>query len=911
MADLRIFFLCLLLHGASPTGSSQTTLEPGDIVVLGMAGDTSFKTLLWTSLVNLSADTAITFTDAAWTGENLRFSEGAVTYTVGVDGLTAGTLVVGSGASNTEWLENGPAWSAPVPGFSTSMNFSTSGDQVLVFEGSPQDPRFLFALNGASTGFSDPVQTDDPNRTALPAGLMQGIDAVAVGSGPGDESEYDNVWYAGPVDGNRATLLAAIVDPSNWVGDNSVFLPLTKDLNVEPTGNHGGPAQLRPISVVQGTTAVSPWTDANVIVEAVVTADLRKHTGALVLEEELRDRDEDPDTSEGIMAAVSPAFDATVGTTLRIEGVVAEKEGVTWIEPTENGVTLINHSGELPPPATMTLPFPEPPGRWLERFESMRLIISNPLYVSDTGDLLQNGQITLTSRPHTFVSTHLFAPGSVLWRTQEDLLARDQLVLDDGSPNVNLAVPPYLTSQNTLRHGDEISGITGIVLNTGDRLGLYPAPGDNLPTVTTRNRRPNEPPQVGGTLRVCFINAFNYFNGNGSGAGFPTNGAKSASEFQRQRDKLAAAILAVDADIVALSELENDGFENNSAIADLTKRLNRDSPVLPIYDFIKPEEDLGFMNIANGIVFRRTRVTVLGKASVLRTGSFASRNRPVVAQAFTETASGEKLVVAVCHLRSRLDTGNPTGLDRDQGDGQSSWNATRTRAARELAEWLGTDPTSTNTPRILVGGDFNCYPFEDPVTTMSDAGFQALLPVFHGWSAYSFVYLGRKGTLDHVFASPNVSPLVTGAAAWHINAAEPEFLDYHTDLKGEWLRRESTGTAYRSSDHDPVLIGLDLRGSRIDSDGDGFSDRHENLIGTNPGNAGSAPVFTMQSHPNPLIRYHIGPFRTVDLEQSTDLQIWKTWGTKNGPGTQEWMLQKKDRTEFFRLRTRFLPPPQS
>lgn len=48
---------------------------------------------------------------------------------------------------------------------------------------------------------------------------------------------------------------------------------------------------------------------------------------------------------------------------------------------------------------------------------------------------------------------------------------------------------------------------------------------------------------------------------------------------------------------------------------------------------------------------------------------------------------------------------------------------------------------------------------------------------------------------------------VKGAAFWHINADEPSGLDYNTYNQGELYNPDE----FRSSDHDPVLIGLRLR----------------------------------------------------------------------------------------------------
>ncbi|MFT5135825.1 MAG: hypothetical protein ACI8XV_000852, partial [Arenicella sp.] len=58
---------------------------------------------------------------------------------------------------------------------------------------------------------------------------------------------------------------------------------------------------------------------------------------------------------------------------------------------------------------------------------------------------------------------------------------------------------------------------------------------------------------------------------------------------------------------------------------------------------------------------------------------------------------------------------------------------------------------------------------------------------------------------------------VTGATEWHINADEPDVLDYDTSFKSNYqdtLFGETT--PFRASDHDAVLVGLSLQGFVLD-----------------------------------------------------------------------------------------------
>lgn len=84
-------------------------------------------------------------------------------------------------------------------------------------------------------------------------------------------------------------------------------------------------------------------------------------------------------------------------------------------------------------------------------------------------------------------------------------------------------------------------------------------------------------------------------------------------------------------------------------------------------------------------------------------------------------------------------------------------------------------------------------------------GYQPLV------SDHTYAFDGFWGALDHALASSTLAEQVTKAAVWHINADEPAALDYNTDyvspVQAEALYAE---TPYRSSDHDMVLVGLDL-----------------------------------------------------------------------------------------------------
>ena len=413
--------------------------------------------------------------------------------------------------------------------------------------------------------------------------------------------------------------------------------------------------------------------------------------------------------------------------------------------------------------------------------------------------------------------TNLYAPGSAEATALADENARRMLVLDDGSSTQNPAPIPYIGLDDTLRAGDVVqAGLTGVLDNGPINSSSPPTTDYRLhPTepvsITRVNARTDAPTDVGGRLRVASFNVLNYFNGDGQGGGFPTSrGADTPEEFDRQRTKIITALLAMDADIVGLMEIENDGYDQYSAIQDLVNGLNAASGATT-YAFIDPGvPQIGTDEIAVGLIYKPATVVPVGSAAILNSmfdpGFIDTLNRPALAQTFVERATGERFTVVVNHLKSKGSSCSFVG-DPDTGDGQGNCNLTRTRAMTVEVNWLATDPTNSGDPDFLIIGDLNAYAMEDPITVAKNAGYTNLIQQYMGMEAYSYIFDGMSGYLDHALANPSLSAQVTGATEWHINADEPSVIDYNTEHKSQDLYAP---TAFRSSDHDPVVVGLNL-----------------------------------------------------------------------------------------------------
>jgi len=190
----------------SITVKAQTTLSPGDVAIIGIRTDNT-DNFAFVSLVDLEKDTVILFTEEGWLPETESLTstgEKTITFTA-VTNYTAGTVFTGTDV-----------------GFDQNFTgLSTSGDQIIVFQGTELNPNFIFATTTNSTVWASLDSEITTNTSGLPKGLINGSTAIAAGAGTGLTSEYDNIYYAGTTTGNKEVLLAAIANPDNWVGDNN------------------------------------------------------------------------------------------------------------------------------------------------------------------------------------------------------------------------------------------------------------------------------------------------------------------------------------------------------------------------------------------------------------------------------------------------------------------------------------------------------------------------------------------------------------------------------------------------------------------------------------------------------------------------------------------------------------------
>jgi len=368
------------------------------------------------------------------------------------------------------------------------------------------------------------------------------------------------------------------------------------------------------------------------------------------------------------------------------------------------------------------------------------------------------------------------------------------------------------------RAGDGLANVTGVMDERFGRPRIQPTrPASYLPL----DPRPVRPDPVGGNLKVASFNVLNYFTTLDSDSGTrcgpaadrACRGADNATELTRQRDKLLAALVAIDADVVGLLEIEN--APSDAPTNDLVRGLN-DRLGAGTYAVLATGA-IGTDAIRPALIYRPNKVSPQ-RAHAILDASVDPRfrdikNRPVLAQTFRDNATGGVFTLAVGHLKSKGSDCSDVG-DPDRGDGAGNCNRTRRTAVEALVDWLAKDPTHSGHAAFLVIGDLNAYEKEDPIETLLAAGYRDLLREFVGEDAYSYRFEGQLGSLDYAFASPGLRGAVTGATVWHINADEPDILDYDTTFKRPAQQALYEPNAYRCSDHDPLIVGLEIRDAR-------------------------------------------------------------------------------------------------
>ncbi len=704
-----------------------------------------------------------------------------------------------------------------------NCDLDVSPDTNLIQNGAPDAA--ALALNGEIVdtlsyegdvaGYTEGTGATADSESAPFVGLSRSPDGVDT-----DNNSADFSLRCVTPGGANSNATSDCPDPNSGGGNGEV-------------GQCGDSATL--ISDVQGSGATSPLIGQLVVIEGVVVGDFQDDNdgpfsdlGGFHLQEEVTDYDMSDETSEGVFVFTggNDLPNVQVGQTVRVQGTVGEYEtsGSSQTQITNPSVLMCGE-GTAPDPVDIALPILS--RDFLERYEGMLVRFPQNLVISEYFNFDRFGEIVL-AQPLPG-EDRLYQPTAVAEPGTPEAAARDaynqlaHITLDDGrsSQNPDPARHPngnVFDLNNRFRGGDRVQNATGVL---DDTFGLYRVQPTQGALYRSVNPRPQQPEAVGGSLKVASFNVLNYFNGNGMGGGFPTSrGADDLGEFRRQKAKIVSAIIGTGADVVGLIEIENDPEGENSALDDLTEALNAQAGA-GTYAYIRTGV-IGSDEIKVAFVYKPATVTPVGDYAILDASDDPrfrdNRNRPALAQTFREDATSGVFTAVINHFKSK---GSGCGAG-DDDPLQGNCNGTRRLAAEALADWLASDPTGSSDPDYLIIGDLNAYDKEDPIDALREGADDMLGTsddyadrelTFEGELAYSYLFDGQFGYLDYALASQSLVPQVTGATTWHINADEPDILDYDITFKQDAQDALFEPNPFRASDHDPVIVGFNLTSS--------------------------------------------------------------------------------------------------
>jgi predicted extracellular nuclease len=764
---------------------------------------------------------------------------------------TTAAIRIDNGCTDTNDNDNDFFTGTAAPG-SAGEPFNSSAPQMPCLPTGPNgvgsaDPSFVLAGD-------DSLLTVDVSAGTIPTstGLAVEADLTDIG-GSASQTFFDDGSNGDMAAGDNTFSYLATVAPATSPGAKSLPFTVTDAQSRSGSGSIslnvvapcGDP--YTPTFTLQGSGATTTMAGAH-DTQGVVIGNYQGTTNTTLRGFYIQDAAGDglDTTSDGLFVFNGgPNQTLAVGDLVRVSGTVTEFQGQTQVSMSS---VIVCGTGHDVTPADVTFPVPPPVGGvdYLERVEGMLVELPQTLYVTEHFQLGRFGQVTMSSGDRLQQPTAVVDPGAPA-NAMQAANNLNRIIVDDDSQAQNPDPILFgrggnpLSASNTLRGGDTAIDITGVMSwtwagNHGSasvnawRVRPVSAMHGGVPDFQPANPRPETRPDVGGTVQVGALNLLNYFNtftGCITGVGDTTpstsdcRGAGNSTEFDRQWPKTVAAIVGMDVDVLGIMEIENDGYGPASAIAHLVDRLN-DATAPGTYAFIDADagtseiDSLGTDAIKVGLIYRPADVIPVGATAALNSIAFVNsgtpepRNRPSLAQAFEINGNGGVFVVDVNHLKSKGSGCGPASSPDDAGDGQGNCNDARTVAAELLADWLATDPTGTGTSDVLIVGDLNSYAMEDPIVALESAGYTNLVRQLVGVDAYSFVFDGQWGYLDHALGSPSVTARVTGVTEWHINADEPSVLDYNTNFKSPGqIASLHAFDEYRMSDHDPVIVGLD------------------------------------------------------------------------------------------------------
>lgn len=795
-----------------------------------------------------------------------------------------------NGATHThDFVELYNASDAAVPLDGWSLQYASSSgsfNNIDTLTGTiePGEHFLVQQAEGANTaGTAAPLPTPDDSGTLALSGsggkiaLVSSTTALSgsTGNAAGAESVVDFVGWGSSASDFAGTAPAPGTSNSTSVSRDAAHTNSADNAadftagTPTPTSSGGDdpdpdPDPTEPVAAdiagIQGTGAEAALVGQTVITRGVVTASYP--TGGLngfVIQTPGTGGALDLGThtaSDAIFVYTPASAPAAIGEYVEVSGPVSEYFGLSEI--TATAVTVLDEQVAAPTAATVTWPTTDAAR---ESLESMLIAPQGTFTVSDTYSTNRYGTVGLAAGDTPLRQpTDVGRPGSA----EADAVAADNtaraVILDDGLSTdfltaANSALTPsYISLTEPVVVGATATFTEPVIVDWRNDDWKFnptaPLVGDasGVDGVQFSNERTAAPEAVGGDLSVASFNVLNYFttlgvenascqaypdrDGDGISVrtGCDQRGAWDPEDLERQQVKIVEAINALDADVVGLMEIENSaalGEQTDEATATLVAALN-DAAGSERWAFVPSSAELPDTSlqdvITNAIIYQPAAVATVGEARALGTQSGADQAfgnaREPIGQVFEPAAGGAPFLFVVNHLKSKGSPG-PWPGDADAGDGQGASNESRVRQTTALNEWVAT--IQGDVDAVVLAGDFNSYTHEDPMQVLYDAGYANAASAL-GIDTATYSFGGQSGSLDHILLNGAAEARATGGDTWNINSGEAVALEYSRyNVHGSTFYAPD---AYRSSDHDPVVVGLTAAAPPVELTLLGINDFH-------------------------------------------------------------------------------------
>ena len=622
------------------------------------------------------------------------------------------------------------------------------------------------------------------------------------------------------------------------------------------------------IAEVQGTGATSPLVGETVVVEGVVTGayPVGGLRGFFLQTQGTGPEPRTDGASDGVFVFQFGELDpdAVVGNFVQVTGKVSEFGGLTEISA--DGADVVDAGSDFSPVQPLAISWPTTDAA-RESIEGMLFAPTGAYTVTNTFGTNQYGEVGLAVGTTPLLqSTEVATPGSDEAKAVDADNAARKVTLDDGSSSNFTAssyskstcgerpvpcllnadqTPAYVSTTAPVRVGAPVTFTAPVVVDYRFNLWRFQptapvlGPQNSASPVTFTNTRTPAPDtadlsQLGRPdLKVASFNVLNYFTDLGDADpsctayydrdssgdtvrdGCDRRGAWDAGDLARQQEKEVSAINALGADVVGLMEIENSakfGHDRDESLSRLVAALNAKAGA-GTWAFVPSSAELPSIDlqdfITSAIIYKPANVMRVDQSRALGTASepgqaFANAREPIAQVFKVKHGKGDKFLFVVNHFKSKGSPG-PFPGDADSGDGQGSSVTSRILQAQALRDWVPTAVAETSTKAVVMAGDYNSYTQEDPLDVLYKAGYTDVGSTFDQGS-YSYSFSGTSGSLDHVLVNAAALKMATGADHWNINSGESVALEYSrynyhsTDFHDPG--------PYRSSDHDPVVLGL-------------------------------------------------------------------------------------------------------